>query len=321
MTYLLDLKDRKILYELDKNSRQTSSQIAKQVGLSQEVVNYRIKKLEEEKIITQYLVVINMSKLGIYQFKILLSFQHMKSSKLNEIIEKLNKNKNVKWLASCKGSWDLVISFETNDFNEIDIIKDKTLALFEGHISKKAISIAFGASVYNRDFLLDNKHTPNRERILVNSDRNSKLDEVDLEILKKLAENARKSLVDIAHELKTSARIVNYRINQMIKNKVITGFRVALNYEKLGIQFYKAFIYLDNPKQERLGRLVNYFENNKNIIHHVKVLGNWDLEPEFEVYSEEEFNSILKDIKDQFSDIIKTVEVITIDKEHKFVYL
>ena len=58
----------------------------------------------------------------------------------------------------------------------------------------------------------------------------------------------------------------------------------------------------------------------KNIIHHVKVLGNWDLEPEFEVQSESEFNEILKEMKDQYSDIIKNIEIITISKEHKFVY-
>ena len=61
-------------------------------------------------------------------------------------------------------------------------------------------------------------------------------------------------------------------------------------------------------------------EQNKNVIHHVKVLGNWDLEPEFEVWNEEEFDKILNDMKDKFSDIIKGVDIITISKEHKFVY-
>ncbi len=73
MAYKLDLKDRKILYELDFNCRQTCSQIGKKVGLSSEVVNYRINKLEEEKIITQYQVALDLDKIGIIQFKILLS--------------------------------------------------------------------------------------------------------------------------------------------------------------------------------------------------------------------------------------------------------
>ena len=41
----LDLKDRKILYELDINSRQSNSEIAKKTGLSKQVIGLRIKKL------------------------------------------------------------------------------------------------------------------------------------------------------------------------------------------------------------------------------------------------------------------------------------
>jgi len=58
----LDLKDRKILYYLDINSRQSNSDIAKKVGLSKEVVNYRIKRLEKEGIIKGYYTVLDFYK-------------------------------------------------------------------------------------------------------------------------------------------------------------------------------------------------------------------------------------------------------------------
>ena len=83
-TIKLDLKDKKILYELDKDCRQSCSQIGKKVGLSTEVVNYRIKKFEEEKIITHYQVVVNLSKLEILEFKMALSLQNINSEKLTE---------------------------------------------------------------------------------------------------------------------------------------------------------------------------------------------------------------------------------------------
>ncbi|MBT6955719.1 Lrp/AsnC family transcriptional regulator, partial [archaeon] len=95
-TFGLDLKDRKILSELDKDCRQPNSTIAKKVGLSTEVVSYRIKRLEQEKIITQYQVALNLSKLGVIQFRVLLSFQHITSGELEKKISKLKENKNVK---------------------------------------------------------------------------------------------------------------------------------------------------------------------------------------------------------------------------------
>ena len=44
----LDLKDRKILYNLDINSRQTFKELARKVGLSKDSVKYRIDKLVEK---------------------------------------------------------------------------------------------------------------------------------------------------------------------------------------------------------------------------------------------------------------------------------
>lgn len=318
--FKLDLKDRKILYELDADARKPCSKIAKKVGLSTEVVNYRIKRLEDEGIITQYQAVLNLSKLGVRQFKICLSFQHLTPKKLEEIIEKLKKISSAKWIVSSKGNWDLIIALETDSIEKIDSIKNEILSLFEGYINKKAISICTEASTFNRNYLLENRSHLERERILVNSDKETKLEDIDLDIIKKLSENARKPLINIASELKKSVRIVDYRIKQLIKYKVITGFRIALNYQKLGIQFYKTFICLDNPKESRFKELIRYFQNHKNIIHHVRVIGNWDLEPEFEVYSEAEFDNILNNLKEEFSDIIKNFDIITISKEHKFVY-
>jgi len=62
----LDIKDKKILYELDVNCKQTNAQIAKKVGLSRDSVGYRIKKLERESFILGYRTLINFRKLGIF---------------------------------------------------------------------------------------------------------------------------------------------------------------------------------------------------------------------------------------------------------------
>jgi|SRR3989344_1690835 len=316
----LDLKDRKILSELDLNARQPCSQIAKKVGLSTEVVSYRIKRLEEENIITQYQTIINLSKLNVIQFKICLSLQHITSKKYQELIEKIKENKSIKWLVSCKGNWDLLIAVETDSFENVELLKNNILSEFAGYINQKAIAILVEATTYDRDYLLKSPSTLNRSRIIMEKEKTAKIEPLDLEIIKILSKNARKTIIEIALQLKTTARIVNYRIKQLQKNKIILGFKIALNYEKIGILFFKTMIYIDNPNEERIKSLKQYCAMNKNIIHHVNVLGNWDLEPEFEVYSEAEFNCIISEIKDKYSDIIKQIDIITISKEHKFVY-
>ena len=68
----LDLKDYKLLYELDTNSRQSYKQIGKKIGLSKDSVIYRIKQLENEEIIQQFHTVINVGKLGYLSFRLYL---------------------------------------------------------------------------------------------------------------------------------------------------------------------------------------------------------------------------------------------------------
>ncbi len=315
-----DVKDRKLLYELDNNSRQSASKIGKKIGLSPEVVNYRIKRLEKEEIITQYQLIVNLSTLNILQFKICLSFQHLKSEILKSKIEELKKIESIKWIISSKGNWDLILSCETDSMENIDELKNKILTKFGNHINKKALSILIEAQTYNRDYLIEDKTLISESRIIMKKSELANIDKLDLKILKSLAKNARKPIIDIASELKQTVRVVNYRIKQLEKNKIILGYKIALNYEKIGLKFFKIFVYLDNPQKEKINSLIAYLKQNKNTIHHVKVLGNWDLEPEFEVHSEEEFNKILQEIKDKYSDIIKNIEIITISKEHKFVY-
>jgi DNA-binding Lrp family transcriptional regulator len=55
----MNKKTTQILRELDLNSRQSNSKIAKKVGIRKETVNYIIKKLERDQIIKGYFSLIN----------------------------------------------------------------------------------------------------------------------------------------------------------------------------------------------------------------------------------------------------------------------
>ena len=55
----MDKKDKLILKELDKDARQSNAEIGKKINLSKDVVNYRIKRLEENEIIQNYYSIID----------------------------------------------------------------------------------------------------------------------------------------------------------------------------------------------------------------------------------------------------------------------
>ena len=76
MVKMLYLKDRKLLLALDMDARAPDSSIAKIVGLSKQLTNYRIKRLEKHEIVLSYYPVIDHTKLGLQLYRIALKLEH-----------------------------------------------------------------------------------------------------------------------------------------------------------------------------------------------------------------------------------------------------
>ena len=91
----IDLKDRKILYHLDLDCRQSNTQIGKKVGLKRDVVGYRINRLQDEGVIQNFWTVIDTFQLGYNVFRIYINFQYITSNIKEEIINYFVNNKNL----------------------------------------------------------------------------------------------------------------------------------------------------------------------------------------------------------------------------------
>lgn len=312
----LDLKDRKILYELDKDARISFASLGKKIGLSTEVVHYRVKRLEEKGIITQYQTAVNYAKLGLLHFKVCLRFNGITTKTEEELYSKLREIPQVIWIAKSQGDWDCLISCTVNNLEELDRIKDKIISLSSQYINEKSISFLSELWSFPRNYLISKK----KETLFKISGKQPKIDDLDLKLLRILSKDARKPVVDIVKELNSTVKIVTTRIKKLLKSGVINNFRLVIDYDKLGIHFYKTFFYLKNPDEPRLKQLLTKLNMNPNVIHNLKVIGDWDLEPEFEFEKEEEFQKTIQELKNEFSDVIQRISVLGILKEYKYTF-
>jgi Lrp/AsnC family transcriptional regulator, leucine-responsive regulatory protein len=317
----LDKKDWRILYELDFEARQTNKQIGKKVGLSAEAVRYRIQQLEKQNIIQRYMMIVRFTRVGMKQHKMYLKFHNLTKKAKEDILNYCLNNKKIIWVASCLGSYDLLIATLTKTVDDFLEVKSNVLKELKDYIVDYRVTHMAESITYRRNYFIDKKEHLPQEALLDKADDESvQLDKVDMDILRQLGEDGRMSAIDIAKKVYSSQRIVSYRIKAMETQGIIHGCKLSLNYQKLGILFFKTFIKLKDCSEKRIHQFVGYCRTNPHIIHHVRTIGDWDVEPEFEVTSIEQFQKLLAEMREKFADIIQTIDTQLITDEHKFTY-
>ena len=153
----LDLKNRKIMYELDVNSRQSFHEIAKKAGLSKDSVIYRIEKLREEGIIKRFHTVIDVGKLGFISFRLYLKLRNVNPKKEKEIIDYLKKQEEITWLVSIDGDYDIGCWILTKNIKGANIVWKSFLKKYGNFIEKRNLTIFTKVSYFPRVYILDRK--------------------------------------------------------------------------------------------------------------------------------------------------------------------
>lgn len=309
----LNQKDKMILSLLDQNSRASVSELAKTLKLSKDGLNYRLKKLQKENIITRYFAEVDISKMGLIAGKVTLQFQNVDKEKEDEIFNFLKNQPKIGWVVFCSGRWDCVFVFYVKDNYEIQELINDIIEKYGKYILAKEVLLIPEYYIISRGWLLNSSK---RAISKIGEKTNLQVDELDLKIIKILTKNCRKPIIEIAGELDKSSSLIITRIKNLEKKKIIQNYYIGLNLEKIGKEFCKSFVYLYNYTRVEYEKLVKYCLNHPNITALTNIIGAWGLELEMEVNNFDEFYKIMNQIKNKFKHIIRSYEAITITREY-----
>lgn len=311
----LDLKDRKILFELDKNSRQSYSQLAKKVRLSKDVVQYRVKRLEAEGFILGYNSIIDFTKLGYFALRLQLSLFETTPTEEQKIIDYLVKQKEVFLVSESEGDVNITIGLLLRNISELKNFQIRFENKFKKNIKKFIVSAYQEVYYFNRKYLLENS---NYSELKISVDTTIKhVDETDLEIIKLLTQNSRTPIIEIASKLNMNANTVAFRIKKLEKEKIILGYNILFGFKKINYVYVKADLFLKHIQNEK--KIIEFCKQQKNIIYVSKTIGGSDLEIYFEIENTEKFLEIMKNLREEFKEIVDWKYNI-FSKYHKFNY-
>lgn len=319
MVYELDLKDSKILFELDKNSRKSYSEIAKKVGVSKQVVKFRVERMIERGIIEEFITTWNIGALGYTDYAILFKFKGATKDDENQIINYFKESNNVSWVVSTEGQWDLLINTRWKTIADyFDFLQQFTYK-FGGKIKARTFYFRTRLSYFNRKYLIEEKIPKEISRDIFVPAEKAELDEIDIKIGLKLSKNSRATLQELAKEAGITPEAVSYRIKRLEKLGLIHHW-IRINLEKIGFYYFKAIFSLRNITAKRLQDFVGYGETHPNVIYLIQEIGLADVHFDFEVKGRGELRKIMDEIREKFPDIIDSCEILTITKEHKLNY-
>lgn len=300
----LDLFDKKILFELERDSSRPVSEIAKKIKRSKEFVNFRLHRLENEKIILGYSAIVDMSKLGYFTFRIYLRWQNMTEDQKQKFYDEVKIKENVWTTTVLHGKWDFAFFMGVKSIERFHHLWNEIQLNYKDKIAESKIAIYSPVHNFNKRFFIDTK-TEVIERIY-GSGPLTDYDELDEKIIRLYAIDVRKPLTKIAKQLKVAPETVRKRIIRLEKKKIIVGYKINPNLQKMGYQGYRVDFLLNSIKRNK--ELFEYLKQHKYFYQINKSIGGADFETEIVVKDLNHLLEVLEEVVKRFSNVIKGYE-------------
>ncbi len=313
--YKLDDKDKLILYLLDRNARMPTSKISRIVKLSKPAVEHRIEKLILEGVISKFQLVINPVLFGYEHFKVYMQLQNTDINIENEILDYLKSLPTSFWIVSARGRWDILFSVHSKDVREFGDMLRVFMDKFSEYILTRTVNILERALVFNRSYFF-----PEGKRFALvygGSFKPAELDDLDIKILNSLRLNSREKLINISKKICVSPETVRVRIKKMEEKKLIQGYKIGINLDKIGYESYLIafkFRILDSKIWDDISSFAN---SNSNILYLSKTIGTHDLDIELEVKDSRELGNFINSFRNRFGNYLQGFESVQLTCEHK----
>lgn len=315
----LDSIDRKLLYHLDQNCRISATQLAKQLQIHRNVVLYRIKRLEDLKIIKGYFAEINTMKLGYTTFRLLITLSNYSSEDEEKLIKYLFNTPQLIWFFKTEGKYDVDIVYVSKNIIKFNSFIEDFHKNFNRILEDEKISILTQIIYYQKDYLINKK----RKQVFSKKFNNEviPIDKTDEKILNLLSKNAKINIIDLAKQTSLSINTVKARKKALEKNGIILGYRPFIDTEKTGYIYYKLYLKLKNYTSEEYAQINSFFIFKNSTIYSTKYINGEDIEIEMHLENENKFQELKNELISKYGRIIKEIYTLKFSKEYIFRYL
>lgn len=306
-----DQLDRRILYELDLNARQSIADLSRRLKVNRDRIIYRIKKLQDDGVLLGFTAAVNFFKLGLFIYK---TYLHLEKNekRVAELVKHLEQHPQVSWIGETDGKWDVLFSICAQDPARFNQIQEKILLEFSDIILNFSVYTVLDAYCFRKSYLvgLGTDHfymggVPGEVQI----------DDIDYRILRLLCDDCRLTKAEIASQLDLSPGAVKSRIERLEAAKIIAAYPININLAAFGMLFFKAQLRMGAFDQHAQRQVLEYCKTNPYITFFIRQIGDCMIELELEVESYQALHDIMSDIRKKFSPYVSQIDTMFIRKQ------
>lgn len=304
----LDNTDRHVLYELDLNARLSSAEIGRRLGLSKETTANRIKSLERRGLISGYMAIINIAKLGRTGYAVFAQLSESNDEKKLAMIRVIAEHPLVYWVCTLGGSYDLVFALHAKSIVEFDNAHSALQQKIGVSLKSQVIAPRIEVCQFKRDYLIS-RPSKKSATFFGGDIEQETIDNLDSLILNHLAIDARAKLSDIAAALDRPRSTIQQRIAVLENRGIIQDYYTQIHAENFHYQIYQILITSSSKDREFRDALYQYSYKHPNITFFVRSVGKWDFELSCEVANASQLQKILSELRNKFSNSITNIEI------------
>lgn len=145
-----------------------------------------------------------------------------------------------------------------------------------------------------------------------------KLDAYDKKISEILLSNSREQVSSIGKKIRLKRENVNYKLNRLVKEGLITGYNTIFNEKSLGLKRYVVFLELIKLKEESEKEVLHYLEEHKYMSWIGPSAGKWSII--FDVVLPEgiELRKVMAEFFNRFHSIIGEYIILPLEDGNYF---
>ncbi len=307
----LDEIDRKILFELDRNSRTPISLLSKKLKLGRDRLSYRMRSLKEKGLLKRCTVTVDPYRFGLCVYKTYLQLESDKARRA-DLLHVFQSRPDIYWFGETDGSWDMMFGVYARSPYEFNLVQDSILDEFKDVVRGFCVYTLIEAWFFRKNYLLEMGSSFFK---IGGKPEYLELDERDSEILSLLADDARMSVSEIGERISASSTLVNSRIERMEKLGIIVGYRIELDLAQLGMSSFKARLFVTEHDKDSIERLIDYARLNPYLMYMIRQIGDCKVELELEVRDFEHYTMMIDDLREKFPRLIRHVETVAIKRQ------